>query len=145
LDRVISRRTADGFILSVESLIFNLKKQKHAASREMKRKCPNYAEILLGNVSKSSWRPFQKYLKGISDDLGNAQRVWKPFEQPLPNSRYTVGNVQIEVETRWVHFPVCLQPIGSKDAPRLIAHRVSAYIRHVLLISTKHGSFVKLD
>ncbi len=76
---------------------------------------PKLCRGSLGNVSKSSWRPFEKYLKGIGDPLGNAQ---------------------IEVETCWSHLPTCLQPVGSKDTPRPIAHRVSAYIEHVLLIFT---------
>jgi hypothetical protein len=29
----------------------------------------------LGNVYKSLWRPFKKYLKGNGDSLRNAQRV----------------------------------------------------------------------
>jgi hypothetical protein len=33
----------------------------------------------LGNVFKSSWRPFEKYLKSIGDSLGNAQRVLEIF------------------------------------------------------------------
>ncbi len=33
----------------------------------------------LVNVSKSSWRPFEKYLKGIGDSLGNAQRILETY------------------------------------------------------------------
>jgi hypothetical protein len=33
----------------------------------------------LGNVYKSLWRPFKKYLKGIGDSLRNDQRVLETF------------------------------------------------------------------
>jgi hypothetical protein len=67
-------------------------------------------------------------LKARGDHLRSILRVlatlWempkeysRPFQQPLPSSRYTLGNAQIEVETRWADFPACLQPIGSKDTP----------------------------
>jgi hypothetical protein len=40
---------------------------------------PKLCQDLLGNVSKSSWRPFEKYLKGIGDSLGNSKRVLETF------------------------------------------------------------------
>jgi hypothetical protein len=39
------------------------------------KEMPKLCRDSLGNVSKSSWRPFEKYLKGVGDSLGNAQRV----------------------------------------------------------------------
>jgi hypothetical protein len=83
----------------------------------MKKEMPKLCRDSLGNVSKSSWRPFEKYLKGIGDSLGNAQRVLETFSATFTSSGYTLGNAQIEVETRWAHFLACLQPIGSKDIP----------------------------
>jgi hypothetical protein len=68
------------------------------------------------------------------------KEYWRPFQQPVPSSGYTLGNAQIEVETRWAHFPACLQPILRPNA-----HCVSAYIRRVVLISVKLGSFIKLN
>jgi hypothetical protein len=39
--------------------IFNLNKKKHAASREMERKCSNLQQGTLGNAAKSSLRSFE--------------------------------------------------------------------------------------
>jgi hypothetical protein len=64
----------------VAFLIFSFKKQKPAASREILRKCPNLCRDTLGNAPKSSWRPFQEYLKCIGNSLGNAR--W-PAQSPL--------------------------------------------------------------
>jgi hypothetical protein len=61
------------------SLICNLNEHKHAALREMLRKCPNLCRDTLGNEPISSWRPFEQNLKGIGDSLGNAQRGLKTF------------------------------------------------------------------
>jgi hypothetical protein len=50
-------------------------------------KCEENAENLcrdtLGNAPKSSWIPFEQYLKGIGDSLGNAQRVLETFSAML--------------------------------------------------------------
>ncbi len=73
--------------------------------------CPD----TLGNAPKSSWRPFVQYLKGIGDSLGKAQIVLKAFQQSLQSRAYTLGNAEINVETRWAHFPSGLQPIGNKE------------------------------
>ncbi len=43
------------------------------------KEMPKLCLDLLGNVFKSSWRPFEKYLKGIDNSLGNAQRVLETF------------------------------------------------------------------
>jgi hypothetical protein len=43
------------------------------------KEMPKLCGDSLGNVSKSPWRPFEKYLKGIGDSLGNAQRVLETF------------------------------------------------------------------
>jgi hypothetical protein len=45
------------------------------------------------------WRPFQKFLKGISDSLENAQRVLKTFPAILTE--------------RWIHLGKC--PNKSRD------------------------------
>jgi hypothetical protein len=58
------------FNFSVVSPIFNLNKQKQAASRE----CPNLCLVMLGNAPKGSWRPVEQNIKAIGDSLGNAQR-----------------------------------------------------------------------
>ena len=81
------------------------------------KETPKLCQDSLGNVSKSLWRPFEKYLKGIGDSLKMPKEYWRPFQQPLPSSGYTLGNAQIEVETPWAHFPMCFQPIGRKDTP----------------------------
>jgi hypothetical protein len=36
------------------------------------KETPKLCGDSLGNAFKSSWRPFEKYLKGIGDSLGNA-------------------------------------------------------------------------
>jgi hypothetical protein len=67
-------------------------------------------------------------LKALRHFLSSTKRVlatlwemskeyWRPFQQCLQSSRYTLGNAQIKVETRQVHFPPGLQPVGSKGAP----------------------------
>jgi hypothetical protein len=94
-------------------------------------------------------------LKACGDHLRSIKRVletlwemskeyWRPFQQPLSSSGYTLGNAQIEVETCWEWRPAgsISQRVSSKP-PQPIAHRVSAYIRHVLLIYKKHGGFIK--
>jgi hypothetical protein len=43
------------------------------------KEMPKLCQDSLGNVFKSLWRPFEKYLKGVADFLGNAQRVLKTF------------------------------------------------------------------
>ncbi len=52
------------------------------------KEMPKLCLDLLGNVSKSSWRPFEKSLKGISDSLGNAQRALETFSATI--TKYTL-------------------------------------------------------
>ncbi len=98
-------------------------------------KCVKKLVETVWEVSKEYWRTLWEMPK----------KYWRSFQQPLPSSRYTLRNAQIEVETHWAHFPACLQPNGSKDTPLAYRWRVSAYIRHVLLISKKNGGFIKLN
>ncbi len=46
---------------------------------------------MLGNEPKSSLRPFEQYLKGISDFLGNAHRVLKTSSAKLSGERRHFG------------------------------------------------------
>ncbi len=98
-------------------------------------------------------------LKARGDYLRSTSRVlatlwempkdyWRPLQQPLPSSGYTLGNAQIEAETRWAHFPACLQPIGSKDTPSAYCPCVSADIRHsnhITFAKTQTGATVPLS
>jgi hypothetical protein len=38
---------------------------------------------MVGNAPESSWRPFEKNLKGIDNSLGNAQRGMETFSTML--------------------------------------------------------------
>ncbi len=41
------------------------------------------------------------------------KKYWRPFLQHLQSSGDTLGNAQIKMENRWVHFPTGLQPLGN--------------------------------
>ncbi len=43
------------------------------------KEMPKLCRDSQGNVSKSSWIPFEKYLKGVGDSLGNAKSVLETF------------------------------------------------------------------
>ncbi len=64
--------------------------------------CRGSAQIYagtLGNASKSSWRPFEQYLKSVGDSLGNTQRVLEAFSAMLTE--------------QWIHFGKCLNKSGD--------------------------------
>ncbi len=59
----------------------------------LRGKCKGNPKIMSrhspGNVSKSSWRPFEKYctLKVIGDSFWEMPKeYWRPFQQPLPST-----------------------------------------------------------
>jgi hypothetical protein len=52
---------------------------------------PELCQDLLGNLSKSSLRPFEKYLTGIGNSLGNAQRVLETFPATFTEQRIHFG------------------------------------------------------
>jgi hypothetical protein len=56
-----------------------------------------------------------------------------------------LGNAQIKVETQWAHYPLGLWPTGNKKTPGPIAQGVSTYFRHFMSVSSKQGSFIKLN
>ncbi len=117
--KIISTRTADGFYFFLLSLQFLFLINRNVLLRG---KCKGNVQIMprfAGKCvySKSSRRPFEEYLKGIGNSLGNAQRVLDTFSATFTEQGYTLGNAQKEVETRWAHFPVCFQPTPSASCP----------------------------
>ncbi len=108
---------------------------------------PKLCQYSQGNVSISSWRPFEKYLKGMGDG-----RLFGKCPKSIGNLFSNLYRVE---DTLWEMPKQKSRPAGcishrvsshqeARISPQPIAHHVSAYIRHVLLISTKHSSLLNL-
>jgi hypothetical protein len=62
----------------VPPIRFLIFKNKRAASRECIGNAQIYAEIRWEMRLKALGRPFEQYLKGIGNTLGNVKQKWRP-------------------------------------------------------------------
>jgi hypothetical protein len=100
----------------------------------------------LGNSSKSSQRPFEQYLKGIGDSLGDAGRGLGTFFSNTCRVADTFAKCPNKSGNPIGAFPI-VSPANKKqgDSLRLSPTVVTTYFRHFLSLSSKHGVFIKLN